>query len=435
MLLSLALILIGILITSLILQEKMKVPFPITMIVSVFGLAAFNIEVIKIDDDTFDQLLLMILPTLLVVDVLHLKPSELKGNWRSILATAGFGVAVAISTGLFLQEWILPGYEIETAAMIALMTMVTATDPVTVAAIFANYKMPGRLKFLVESESLHNDGTAFIIFSSAIAFMATPMGPEAILANGALTLGGAVIFGLIGGVIGTYLLRMSNDPMTEAFIILGVVSGAFWAAEQFHFAGIFAVVVSAIFMNVMVHIKGEKALKQVVAAEKKTQEKPNKANILALEHLVHTYQNHKQIVHFISFVALIANTILFVSMADLIDFKLLEKYWVEIVSIFIATTLIRGGVMAGFALTSNQLKIMQNINFDWWAVMTSAGVKGGLSILMLHMFPSDYEHYELFEAIVIGNILLSTFVYSIVLTLVITFRQKALTESEKLVKN
>jgi len=41
-----------------------------------------------------------------------------------------------------------------------------------------------------------------------------------------------------------------------------------------------------------------------------------------------------------------------------------------------------------------------------------AEIKGGLSIVMLTMIPSSFEHIEMFKAVVIGVILLSTFIYS-----------------------
>ncbi len=57
--------------------------------------------------------------------------------------------------------------------------------------------------------------------------------------------------------------------------------------------------------------------------------------------------------------------------------------------------------------------------------MSAAGVKGGISILMLHMLPRGFEHRELFEAVIIGQILLSTFIYPIILMGVIKlFSQK-----------
>jgi CPA1 family monovalent cation:H+ antiporter len=59
------------------------------------------------------------------------------------------------------------------------------------------------------------------------------------------------------------------------------------------------------------------------------------------------------------------------------------------------------------------------IPLHWWKVLAAAGVKGAFSILMLHMIPSDFRYIELFEAVVVGNILLSTFLYPLALVAII----------------
>lgn len=417
------LILLAVLSFSLVIQEKFKVPMPITVIGTVLLLASFNIKIFDVNNALFDQVVLLLLPLLLTVDILHLNPKELKQNWLSVFGTAGVAVVLSIVAGLVFQSVILPDHAIGTAAMVALMTMVVATDPVTVAAVFGNYNLPHRLKFLAESESLHNDATAFIIFSIAVLLMTQDMSTSQIAGKAVSTLLGAVAVGALIGYLGLQLLRMSHEPITEAFIILFVAMGAFWGAEHFHFAGILAVVVSVVFMTSFIYSQYEKLQARIEAAEAEVSSQFTSKRLLNLEHLVHTYQNQKQIIKVIGFTALIANAVLFVSMADLINFSLLRTYWQEIVAVFIATTLIRGGVLALFAKASNATKKMQDISPDWWAILTFAGVKGGLSILMLHMLPQDYEHLALFEAIVIGNIILSTLVYSLALTLIIAFRQ------------
>jgi len=52
-------------------------------------------------------------------------------------------------------------------------------------------------------------------------------------------------------------------------------------------------------------------------------------------------------------------------------------------------------------------------------VLTFAGIKGGLSIVMLTMIPASFPHLEMFQAVVIGVVMLSTFIYSLVLLAVI----------------
>jgi CPA1 family monovalent cation:H+ antiporter len=107
----------------------------------------------------------------------------------------------------------------------------------------------------------------------------------------------------------------------------------------------------------------------------------------------------------------------------MIDLALLSHYWREILSVFVVTTFIRAVMMGQFAWVSNKTDKMQNITSDWWLILTFAGVKGGLSILMVHMIPDVFEFKTLFEAIVIGNIILSIFIYSPLMMLTIKLRQ------------
>src|SRR6516225_6630389 len=47
--------------------------------------------------------------------------------------------------------------------------LIAATDPVAVIAMFKDYGITGRLRLLVESESLFNDGVAAVLFTLALA--------------------------------------------------------------------------------------------------------------------------------------------------------------------------------------------------------------------------------------------------------------------------
>ncbi len=125
----------------------------------------------------------------------------------------------------------------------------------------------------------------------------------------------------------------------------------------------------------------------------------------------------------VQLLAVVANTMLFVAMAEIIDFSLLWHYRVEIFAMFVATTVIRALMMAKFAWIANRTGSMVSVNFRWWGVLTFAGIKGGLSVVMLMMIPADFAHLEMFKAIVIGVILLSTVVYSALLLLMILRHQ------------
>ncbi len=437
--LEVGLMIIVLMVLSLIVQEKIRIPLPITLIVTVSLLAHFNIHPIDINANGFDNLLLFLLPLLLMGDVMQLKTEDLKNNWLSVMSTAGIAVTLSVFAGVLLQPIMLPGYALGVPAMIALMSMVIATDPVTVASIFSTTKLPHKLKFLAESESLFNDVSAFAIFTIAITLMSQPMTTAEIITSFSISTGGALLSGVIVGIIGMYLLKLSDNPITETGILLIIAYSALLIAEHFHFAGIFAIVVSMVLANSLINsdeshaataqpnLADKQSISQFSARQShKKNPQSDLPNFLSLKHLKATKKNRPIILGFIGFGALFANVILFVSISEMIDLTLLSLYWREILSVFVVTTFIRGVMMGQFAWVSNKTDKMQNITTDWWLILTFAGVKGGLSILMVHMIPDDFEFKTLFEAIVIGNIILSIFIYSPLMMLTIKLRQSHL---------
>jgi CPA1 family monovalent cation:H+ antiporter len=127
----------------------------------------------------------------------------------------------------------------------------------------------------------------------------------------------------------------------------------------------------------------------------------------------------------VAVLALLANTFLFMSMASIVHFDALLKYKEEILLMFLITTVIRAFMMGTFGIVSNLTKKMTNIGVRWWSVLLFAGIKGGLSIVMLQMLPKGFEHQEMFNAIVIGVILLSTLVYALILVGIIMGNKEA----------
>lgn len=75
---------------------------------------------------------------------------------------------VSIFVALVSKRLRLP-YTVGLAAALVFGALISATDPVTVIATFRQTKVQGRLRVLVESESLLNDGVAAVLFAVALA--------------------------------------------------------------------------------------------------------------------------------------------------------------------------------------------------------------------------------------------------------------------------
>jgi CPA1 family monovalent cation:H+ antiporter len=136
----------------------------------------------------------------------------------------------------------------------------------------------------------------------------------------------------------------------------------------------------------------------------------------------------------IAFFALFANALLFVTLAELIQIDKLLVYAKEIILLFLVTTLIRALMMLKFSFISRASERITNVNYRWWAVLTLSGIKGGLSIIMVHQLPDTFVYKEMFTQVVMGVILLSIFVYAAGLIAVIGYYKDAFKKDIELEK-
>jgi CPA1 family monovalent cation:H+ antiporter len=435
------LLLLTVLFLSIEAQKHFKIPSPVSLILLSYLFYYLFPNMAIFSEETFAHLVLFLIPILIASDALQLSLDDLKKNSLSLLYLAVVAVALSIIAGIIVANTLFSDYNLELGAIIALFAMVLATDPVSVVSVFSSFKVPHKLKILAEGESLFNDATALIIFS----FIAIPMINGAditalditIVSIKVVTL--SVIVGLLVGFIGIGLMKLTQDAMSELVLIIFTGYLAFEVAEHFHLAGLLAVIVAIITLN---HIT-EKSLKEAgrrIRKSKRILDKTNKSRKIFSSNFMSGISNklksditdverHKQNLNYIAMLALLANAFLFISMASIIDFSLLFKYSSEILWMFFVTTLIRAIMMAKFAFISNQFKTMTNVGIRWWSVLLFSGIKGGLSIVMLQMLPANFAHKELFDAIVVGVILLSTFVYALTLVIIIV-KNKIIFEEE-----
>jgi CPA1 family monovalent cation:H+ antiporter len=210
-----------------------RVPYTIALVV--FGLAlalAPNTPRVTL---TPAIILTVFLPVLLFHAAYNLDLDDVRLNLLpvtllavpGVIVTAGLvGVALRVVVGLPWSEALLFG------------TIVGATDPVAVLAIFGEVGAPRRLATIVNTESLFNDGTALVLFGAVLgvvasgAFDAGATVERFIIAVvGSLALGGAV------GVLGSTVLQRIDDALLETAITLIMAYGGFLLADNIGISG------------------------------------------------------------------------------------------------------------------------------------------------------------------------------------------------------
>ncbi len=436
----------AILYLALQLQDKAKIPSPVGLIALSFIFHALFGDVFMLSGDSehFAALVILLLPILLIGDSLELKIDDLKEHGLSLVYLSVVAVALSVLTALLIGDALFGQYHLSVAAIILLFAMVLATDPVSVVSIFSSFELPHKLKILCEGESLFNDATALIVFVF-IGLYALDGGEVTygyVARTSVVIVLGSALLGVGIGYLGLLAMKTTANRIAELLILILTGYGAFELSEHFyvllnlfgghshmHLSGILA----CIFATVTVHhvlsravsqdellLKKEEAELEWESASDRHSSGLIRAAVQKIRATVEERDRHIRTREDIQLLAIVANTMLFVAMAEIIDLKLLWHYKTEILVMFLATTVIRAAMMAKFAFITNQTDKMANVNFRWWGVLTFAGIKGGLSVVMLMMIPPAFEHLEMFKAIVIGVILLSTFIYSAILIAIIT---------------
>lgn len=234
---------------SFIVQDKIGIPTPITIISIILIVKGVGADHVSLNSFEFDQILLMLLPLLLAADVLSLTLEDLKNNWFSLVYAAVISVFLTILVGVGINQFILPEYNFSIPILVMLFCAVSATDPIAVCSVFSNFKLPHQLKVIAEGESLFNDAVVLVIFGIALSIYQGEVQSNELITHSVMVIVGAILVGVVTGFIGVRLMYLSNDAVVQASLMLSVSYFSFVIAEHNHWSGILAVIVSLVLTN------------------------------------------------------------------------------------------------------------------------------------------------------------------------------------------
>jgi len=227
--------------------RRLALPYTVGLVVAGAAIAAtrpdFGLTL------THDAIFDLILPPLLFEAAVTLRWSDLRRDLAPIalLATLGTAVAAALIAAVMtvLAGWPLP-------AALLFGALIAATDPVAIIAMFKDNGVEGRLRRLVEAESLFNDGAAAVLFVMALAFAQDVGGARSAadvwLSIVRIGVGGALVGTAVGGLAIAAAWRTS-EHMIEAALTMIAAYGSFLAAEYVHVSGVLAVVTTGLIMG------------------------------------------------------------------------------------------------------------------------------------------------------------------------------------------
>jgi monovalent cation:H+ antiporter, CPA1 family len=221
------------------------IPYTLLLVIVGLGLALVDVRLVTLSPEL---ILFIFLPPLLFEAAWNLKWSELKRDLVPICLYAVFGVVIAIAgVAIALNQFV--GISLTTALLIA--ASLSATDPISVTALFRQLGVDRRLTTLMEGESLFNDGMAVVAFGFLVALSLGTVELEfqPIL----LQLFTVVGIGVgVGGFIGfgiSYLTQRFDLPLVEQSLTLVSAYGTYLIIEDLGGSGVIGVVTTGLILG------------------------------------------------------------------------------------------------------------------------------------------------------------------------------------------
>ena len=219
-----------------ILTRRLHLPYTVGLVLAGIGLYFAHIRLgLHLSKDL---IFFVFLPPLVFEAALSIHWAHLKRDLPvvGLLATVGVVLAAALTAGgmHYALTW-------DWGSALVFGVLIAATDPVSVIATFKEAGVVGRLRLLIESESLLNDGTAAVAFVAVTSVLAgNHEGAFSMLADLLLTIGGGSAMGAAVGFGFMLLAGRTKDYMVEITFTTLAAYGSFFVAEHFHCSGVLA---------------------------------------------------------------------------------------------------------------------------------------------------------------------------------------------------
>ncbi|MGB3204297.1 MAG: sodium:proton antiporter [Crinalium sp.] len=352
-----------------------KIPYTLLLVIVGLGLAFVDIRLVNLSPQL---ILLIFLPPLVFEAAWNIEWSHLKRDLVPISLYAVLGVIISIAGVAFALNQ-LAGIALGTALLVG--ASISATDPVSVIALFRELGVGKRLSTLMEGESLFNDGIAVVafVFLLGLNFGGDEFNFPSLVARFVAFVGIAVGVGSLIGFGISFLTQRFDLPLVEQSSTLVAAYGAYLIAEDLGGSGVIAVVVAGLILGNFGSRIGMNPRTRLIVTE------------------------------FWNFLAFFVNSIVFLLIGDQIRFSTLLDNLLPIAVLIAAVILTRLIAIFGLGALSNWVAKSEIPLTDqtvlWWG-----GLRGSVSIALALSLPVDLPEKEKMIALIFGVVLFTLLV-------------------------
>ncbi len=364
--------------TVAVVARRINAPYTVALVVT--GVILGSVTALEPPHLTKELLYGIFLPGLLFEAAFHLDFDSFRQNKIAILSLAVPGVVVAtaltataLATGMSvfsLAADFTLGHAFVFAALIA------ATDPIAVVAMFKSLGVPKRLATLVEGEGLFNDGTAVVAVSMVLTVLdGHPWSAAGAAVELVTVVGMGVLIGAAAAIVVSTALRFVDDPMIAITLTTVAAYGSFAVAERLHFSGVIGTVIAGMVLGNYGRRNGMSPSTWV------------------------------SVESFWEYVAFALNSVVFLLLGFQVQLAALVASWKAILVAYLCVMVARAAVVS---LTSGILsRSKERLPWRWGIVMTWAGLRGALSMVLALALPDDFPHRQTLETLTFGVVLVS----------------------------
>jgi CPA1 family monovalent cation:H+ antiporter len=352
-----------------------QIPYTLLLVIAGLGLALADVRLVNLSPEL---ILSIFLPPLLFEAAWNLRWSDLKRDLIPICLYAVVGVAISIAGVVFgLNQ--LAGLSLTTALLVG--ASLSATDPVSVTALFRELGVENRLSTLMEGESLFNDGMAVVAFSFLVSLSlgTTQLAVQPLVVQLFAVVGIGIGVGSAIGFGISYLTQRFDLPLVEQSLTLVSAYGTYLITEDLGGSGVIGVVTTGLILGNFGSRVGMNPRTRVIVSE------------------------------FWEFLAFFVNSIVFLLIGDQVRFAALGEN-LKIIAVTIGSVILaRAIAIYGLGLLSNRL-VNSEISLNAQTVLWWGGLRGSVSIALALSMPTILPEREAIIATVFGVVLFTLLV-------------------------
>ncbi|KAF2638887.1 sodium/hydrogen exchanger [Massarina eburnea CBS 473.64] len=203
----------------------------------------------------------LLLPPIILSSGYELHQGNFFRHIGTILTFAFAGTFIsAVVLGVILFIWTrlaLDGFKINFVEAMSVGATLSATDPVTILAIFNTYKVEPKLYTIIFGESILNDAIAIVLFETAQRYKdgAESLGFKSLFGAIAIFLGvffGSLFIGVMVGIGASLMLKFTyvrRFPKTESCLIILIAYLTYFLSNAIHMSGIVSLLFCGICMK------------------------------------------------------------------------------------------------------------------------------------------------------------------------------------------